>query len=346
MRTICRPALHALGVCAAVLFFVGCGAPATQSFVSGPAAPNAARQTARDAANGSRPAQERAWMAPEAKHESLVYVANAGNNTVSVYSFLTRKMVGLLTGIDQPWGLCSDPNGNVWVVGWGKSQLIEYPHASINPIKKLHVRGWDISLIECSVDPTTGNLAVTNYGPQNWYQGNVLVFKNASGTPTSYASPGVWFYFGCSYDDKGNLWVDGWDAYLNYYVALGLLPKGSSSFRAISLIPAIKPPMIGNVQWVGPNELALGDWEYVLEVHVKGSSAYIEGYTPLTSHFPVGLFWITNSGGKQRIIAPDNAGHPSAVQYWKFPSGGNPTATITDGLNGVFAVTFSAAPPK
>ncbi|MFY9883464.1 MAG: hypothetical protein WBW89_06740 [Candidatus Cybelea sp.] len=342
MRTITRPALYAIGVCSAVLLFAGCGAPPTQGFVSGPAPPNAASQTVNDLAHGAHPALQRSWMAPEAKHESLVYASNAGNNTVSVYNFLTRKMVGMLTGIDRPWGLCSDQNGDVWVVGRGKNELIEYPHASTQPIKTLHVHGWDTSLIECSVDPTTGNLAVTNYGPRNWYKGDVLVFENGEDTPYWYDSSGIWFYFGCSYDDKGNLWVDGWDAYLNYYVALGVLPKNGSYIKAVSVIPAIKPPMIGNVQWTGAN-LALGDWQWVLEVHVKGSYGHIVGYTPLTSHYPVGLFWVTNSGGKQRIIAPDTAGHPSAVQYWKYPDGGNPTATITDGLNGVAAVTFSAA---
>jgi hypothetical protein len=65
------------------------------------------------------------------------------------------------------------------------------------------------------------------------------------------------------------------------------------------------------------------------------------GYTPLTQHFPLGLFEVTNLGGKQRIIAPDMAGHPNAVQYWDFPAGGNPTHSITQGLNGTYGVTIS-----
>jgi hypothetical protein len=249
-------------------------------------------------------------------------------------------MVGMLTGLYQPFGLCSDSHGNVWVVGWGKNQLVEYGHGSIKPLRALHLSGWDLSLIACSVDPTTGNLAVTNYGPKNWYHGNVFVFPNGSGKPKSYDVEGVWFYYGCSYDDKGNLWIDGWNAYLNYNVSLGLLPKGSNKLKAISLNPAMSPPMIGGIQSVGPY-LVLGDWDWVVEVAVKGAFATIVGYTPLTQHFPLGLFEVTNLGGKQRIIAPDMAGHPNAVQYWDFPAGGSPTHTITQGLNGTYGVTIS-----
>ena len=225
MRTISRVAHHALGVCAAALLFAGCGSP-SQNLVSVPAAPYLVTGgTASAASNVSRAAQEHSWMAPEAKHESLLYVSNEVSNSVTVYDFSTGKMVGMLTGINQPYGLCSDSLGNVWVVGWGKNQLIEYAHGTIKPLRALHVSGWQISLIACSVDPTTGNLAVTNYGPDYWYHGNVLVFPNGSGNPKSYDVEGLWFYYGCSYDEKGNLWIDGWNAYLNYNVALGLLPQ-------------------------------------------------------------------------------------------------------------------------
>jgi hypothetical protein len=342
MRTISGAAHHALGVCAAALLFAGCGSP-SQNVVSVPIAPPLVTgTTARAASNVSRAAPKRSWMAAEAKHENLIYVSNASSNSVTVYDFSSRKMVGMLTGIKQPYGLCSDSVGDVWVVGWGKNQVIEYAHASIKPLRTLKVSGWQISLIACSVDPTTGNLAVTNYGPKNWYHGNVLVFAKGSDKPTPYDVEGLWFYYGCSYDDKGNLWIDGWDAYLNYNLSLGLLPKGSNKLKAISIIPAMTPPTIGNIQWNGPY-LVLGDWEWVAEVVVKGSFANVVGYTPLTSHFPVGLFEITKLGGKQRIIAPDNAGHPNAVQYWDFPAGGNPTHTITQGLSGAFGVTISEA---
>jgi YVTN family beta-propeller protein len=343
MRRISGAARRAFGVCAAALLFAGCGSPAP-NVVSLPIPPAVGTGTAaRDDWDVSRTTGS--WMSPDAKHENLVYVSNISSNSVSVYDFSTRKMVGKLTGIIQPYGLCSDSSGNVWVVGWGKNQLTEYAHASVKPLKKLSIRGWQISLISCSVDPTTGNLAVTNYGPDNWYHGNVFVFPNGRGWPASYYADGLWFYFGCSYDDKGNLWINGWNAYLNYNLALGLLPKGSKTLQALPVSPAITPLMLGNIQAVG-SVLVLGDWESVIEVVVKGSIGFIRGYTMLTTHFPVGLFEVTTLGGKEQIIAPDYAGHPYAVQYWKYPRGGDPTATITNGLSGSFGVTVSVVPPS
>jgi hypothetical protein len=68
----------------------------------------------------------------------------------------------------------------------------------------------------------------------------------------------------------------------------------------------------------------------------------LKGYAPMTLHRPIGMFWIVTdrSGGKQ-VIAPDTAGKPYAVQYWKYPAAGRPTATITDRLDSPFAVTTS-----
>jgi hypothetical protein len=284
-------------------------------------------------------------MAAEAMREDLVYVSDAADNSVTAYSFKARKLVGKLTGISQPYGVCSDTSGNVWVVAWGNNKLIEYAHGGTKPLRILTVNDWSADLYACSVDPTTGNLAVTNWGAENWYQGNVLIYPRGSSWPTAYSNPRIWFYYGCSYDQYGNLYVDGWDAYRNYYHALGELSKGSKDMRVITLIPNFAPPLIGGIQWDG-KYVAVGDFLDVYEFVIKGKYAYVAGDTPLTSYFPVGLFWITTVGGKPQILAPDQAGHPSAVQYWNYPAGGTPIGTITNGLQHAFGVTVSVAPKR
>jgi hypothetical protein len=283
-------------------------------------------------------------MSSRAKNDDLVYVSNTANDTVTAYSLGTHKLEGVLTGISAPFGLCSDTLGDVWVVGWGNNTLIEYAHAGTQRLKTLKVNDPTADLYDCSVDPTTGNLAVTNWGPRDWYHGDVLIFKQAQGQPKVYFSQGIWFYYGVSYDPKGNLFVDGWDAYLNAYVALGVLRKGAKQIESISLIPSMQPPLLGTVRWDGKN-VAIGDWESVDEYAVKGQFAYRHGSTVLTDHWPVGMFWITTTPkGKTIVIAPDTAYNPNAVQYWKYPDGGPPTATITERLDGSFGATVSFAP--
>ena len=253
-------------------------------------------------------------MLPQAKNADLVYVTNTTNSTVSVYALGTHKLEGLLMGVNQPYGLCSDAQGNVWVVSWGNNKIIKYAHAGTQPLETLTVHDPNADLYDCAVDPTTGNLAVTNWGPHNWYHGDVLIYSQGQGSPKAYVGAAVWFYYGCSYDNKGNLFVDGWDAYLNGYVGLGVLPKGGKSFQTINLVPSMQPPMLGTVRWDG-KYVAIGDWEWIDEYAVKGSYAYIHGTTRLTDRWPVGTFWITALHGQNIVIAPDTARSPNAVQY-------------------------------
>ncbi len=279
------------------------------------------------------------WMSPRAKREDLVYVSNPANNTVSVYGLSDHQLVGVLSDVSQPFGLCTDGAGNVWVVAWGNNTIVEYAHGGTTRLKTLRAPQDDI--YDCSVDPTTGNLAVTNWGAKNWFKGNVLIYSHASGKPIPYTAHSVWFYFGCSYDQNGNLYVDGWDAYLNAYVALAVLPKGQTKFRDVTLEPSLQPPMLGGMQWDGQH-VAILNWKALYVYQVGRKFAHAVSVALLTDKFPIGMFWITTArNGAQTVIAPDSAGDPSAVQFWRYPEGGNPRATITNGLDNAYAVAVS-----
>lgn len=334
MKTNSKTARWSLQMCAVAALLAGCAEPTAQNPLPD------GNQLIR--ANAAGAGVERSWMAPEAQHEDLVYVSNVQTNSVTVYSFYRQKLVGRLMGVNGPYGLCSDPNGDVWVVGWGNNKLVEYAHGSTKPVKELKVNSWDADLYACAVDPVTGDLAVTNWGPENWYQGNVLVYPHASGTPRAYAPFGVWFFYGCTYDNAGNLYVNGWDAYRNAFISIGELPKGEHRMKVYTLNPNLQPPLIGSIQWDG-RHIAMADLGWLYLYDIRHDQAVLTGNTPLTYHFPLGMFWIGTIGGKQQILAPDSAGKPYAVQYWGYPSGGKPSATITDGLDGSYGVTVSPA---
>ncbi len=335
MKTILGSTRWTYGLIAAAAVLAGCGQlPATSS------APQPVEQSSRP--NEMHSDGWGSWMSPEAKHEDLVYVTNTLSNNVSVYAWMGHKLVGVLAGINAPYGLCSDKNGDVWVVGWGWNQLREYAHAGTKPLKVLRVDDPNADLYDCSVDPLTGNLAVTNWG-YNWYQGYTLIYPHASGTPKSYNGERIWFFYGCSYDDKGNLFVDGWDAYVFDVFSLAELPRGATSFHRILLLPSIDPTILGGVQWDG-KYVAIGNMGSVVEYSVRGRFATLKGYTPLTPHWPLGDFWIrTFANGEREIVAPDRAGGPYAFQYWKYPAGGNALGTVTASLSGPFGTTVSLA---
>ena len=101
-------------------------------------------------------------MSPEAKRtKELLYVSNGDADEVDVYSYRSGKRVGALTGFVQPEGQCVDKRGNVWITNFGTKYqtgyAVEYAHGGSVPLKELQV--YDPA-IGCSVDPTSGNLAV------------------------------------------------------------------------------------------------------------------------------------------------------------------------------------------
>jgi hypothetical protein len=259
----------------------------------------------------------RSWMAPDAKKHDLLYLGDEAADDVYVYSWPSLKLKGTLTGFDAPNGECADKKGDVFVTNEDKSQLLEYAHGGATPIKTLNDSGE--YPVGCSVDPSTGNLAVTNIDTPKGGTGNVAIYRDASGTATTYTAPAFYYYFFCSYGSKGDLFVDGTDNGSAFEFAE--LPSGSASFERITLDQTIDFP--GGVQWDGQH-VAVGDQEqpYIYEFAISGSSGVKVGSTPLDDTNDVSQFSI--AGGK--VVAPDFLNNE--VQIFKYPAGGSALKAI------------------
>ena len=101
------------------------------------------------------------WMLPAAKSMDLLYVSN--DDELLVFSYPKGKLVGEITVPSGDFaGLCSDSAGDVFVTSVGShsaSYILEYAHGGTEPITTLSDPAWANG---CAVDPTTGNVAVTN----------------------------------------------------------------------------------------------------------------------------------------------------------------------------------------
>ncbi len=264
---------------------------------------------------------------PPAKGTTLMYVSNANNGTVSVFTYPAGTPVQTLTGFEEPYGLCSDKAGDVWIVDDETSKITEYAHGGTSARSTLTDSGEYPA--GCAVDPTTGNLAVMNFETESRGSGSVSIYKNAKGKPKLYTDSSIsrgWF---CSYDDKGNLFADG-SASGSSGFQLAELPHGSGSFTNISVNQTIVTP--GGVQWDG-KYVAVADENgpgtgIVYQFSVSGSTATEVTKTALTSSANVHQFWIDPK--RNRIVVPSAS--LGTVGYWHFPKGGNPTKTI-GGLN-------------
>jgi hypothetical protein len=260
--------------------------------------------------------RSKSWMLPEARGKDLLY-ASSLPYSLYVYTYPKGKLVGYLYGL-SPRGLCSNENGDVFVTSG--YDVYEYPHGRAKPVAILA----DQYPQGCSVDPTTGNLAVVN-------QRHVSVFppkrRDRWGIPRTY-EPGASSF--CAYDNAGNLFVDG-----NSSGSLVLfeLPKGGKRFKTIALNQSIGEA--GNIQWDG-RYLAIAD-EYASTIDqfaISGSTGTQAGATQLNGATGIGQFWI--QGGT--VVVPDRIKH---LGFWNYPAGGSAKKMIS--LSLAYGATVSLA---
>jgi len=276
-------------------------------------------------------------MSPDAaKTKDLLYVSNLDSGTVNVYSYPDDKQVGTIKGdYDGPDGICVDKKNNVWVVNNSGASLFEYKHGGKTPIATLS--GIPLP-IGCSVDPTTGNLAVTNYGYGSAGGGAVSIYAHAKGTPTVYTSSKIAHFNFCGYDPKGNLYADGTDASQTVFY-FAELPKGGRTLKLITLTGGrIGYP--GMVQWDG-KYVAIGDQgnygSYEDAIYqTTGAGGKIVHKTPLNAGAGEEIigFWIQGS----TVIGPNatephNSSDEGSVGFFKYPAGGKPTKILKKGFD-------------
>jgi hypothetical protein len=331
----------ALSVYAIAAVLSGCGGSQMPLPV-----PNAAQNPLR-ATHVERAAS---WMLPEAKGDDLLYVADQGANKVYTYSYPAGKLVGTLTGFDEPGGECVDTSGDVFITNFGAANIVEYPHGGASVIATL----TDPSAYPfgCSFDRKTGDLAVTNWGTYGGYlHGDLAIYKDAQGAPMTYTDPSIYWYYYCTYNDSGNLFVDGYTTYSHFLVAE--LPRGKAALRDITINNPGK--YAGSMQWSGKylaiaNDGGFGSGQkgpqLIDQVKVSGSTGTVINtirlYDSWYGNAGVSVqFWIV----KGNVIMPWAKGSgysPKYVGIWRYPAGGKSIKAI-NGFEYATGVTVSLA---
>lgn len=280
-------------------------------------------------------------MASDAKTQDLVYVAHVTDGSVDAYSYPAGKLKGRLLDV-QANGLCSGKNGAVFFADG--HEIRKYAHGGVRPIAVLRdpLGG---ALQFCSVDPVTGNLAVSG-GAQP--QLGVAIYANAKGRPSMYKGGGLnGGYSSCAYDDAGNLFVEGVTARLGV-IGLIELPRGGEHLRNVTW-NGERPRHLGSIQWDGEH-LAVGSpagslgpttvYRYV----VSARRAALAGETILKDAGGSLQFWIHADD----IVVPNQGldGSGSAgVLFYGYPAGGKPAQIIKDPREPL-AVTVSLVPSR
>lgn len=261
-------------------------------------------------------------MAPNTSAQNLLYASGVCGG-ICVFSYPTGSLVGELSDANGPYGECVDASGDVFVANEGFSQtpgIYEYQHGATTPVVELsdpgyHPRG-------CAIDPTTGNLAVAAFSLSG--NGAVAIYAKARGIPTEYGDPKIKDMVFCTYDDKGDLFIDGssdLDAPL-----LAELPSGANTFRIIKLPQNLA--FLQSIQWTG-KYLAVTSYNGVIShIFISGSRGIVRASTLLNGKLSVySQFWIQ----KNTVIAPyevTSKPYTGGIGFWSYPAGGRVRKSI------------------
>ncbi|MGA7355612.1 MAG: hypothetical protein WA431_15370 [Candidatus Cybelea sp.] len=235
------------------------------------------------------------------------YVANFGYGNGTILEFDYPKGDVSIGSLPFSGGLCTrNGKGTFWVAS---SELAEFTVGGSSPIRVLKGGGGG-----CAIDRATGDIAASDLS-----SGGIIIFRHARGKGRVYSS-GLSEAFFEGYDDRGNLFLDGF----NDSGAFGLveLPKGSSGFEPITTSNNVEFP--GAVQWDG-KYLTIGDQDAraIYQYTVSGTTATFEGAVSLSGSADCVQTWIA----KTIVFCPD-AGNDDTTVY-KYPAGGYPIATLT-----------------
>lgn len=336
-----------LGACVAVTIVAGCNGAGSQAPIEpSPAIGQNAylRRNAQPLLSlfgtpnaRARRDRDRSWMAPDVPAQDLLYVSDRGAGYVDVYTYPLGKRVGRLTGLTSPAGECVDEGGDIWITDTYSSEIFEYAHGGTRPIAAL--RDPQQYPVDCSVDPISGNLAVTNTENFSGGQGNVSIYARARGNPRTFSDSKLYYPFFLSYDDTGNLFVDGEQADGSFQ--FGELREGRRAFATIALKKNIE--LAGGVVWDG-KYIAIGDEKAGKIYRIAGANGDILGTTKLAGSKSLAQFCIPKLGQGSKnpqgakVVGPDLIG--ANVMFWNYPGGGTATHEIA-GFDAPFGATIS-----
>jgi PQQ enzyme repeat len=298
-----------LSACAILAVGTGCGGSQTQNTSLVPGQSNAATAELSRLGVGSS-------MATDAGSSDLLYVADAKDGSVYVYSYPAGKPQGRILDVRAD-ALCSSHNGDVFAPAGG--EILQYAHGGTRPIAELHKpRGGAAAF--CTVDPTSGNLAVSiGSGSQS----RVAIYAGAKGGPKIYSARNGGGFGSVAYDNDGNLFVH------TSAGNLAELPKDGSRFNSVEWSGA--PPRLGAIQWDG-KYLAVSDGAKILRYAVSGYRAVPAGEIALKGAAGAPQFWIH----KGKLVIAGARG----VALYTYPAGGSPLTVIKD-ARAAQAVTVS-----
>ena len=275
---------------------------------------------------------------PAVSKDFLLYATDPNDNLVYMISLPTGKLVGKLTGFNQPINDCSDTAGNVYIVDSQDHQVRAYKHGAKSPFRVLGV-GTRYTPTACSADPTTGDLAVTSDGSPN---GSIAVFTHAQGSPRYYIDRSYSRYETCAYDGSGNLFANPIAGVSSNFNVVEL-PRGKGKLVTVTL----RPPVYGapSLAWDG-SSLAIASEKpaAIYQYAINETSGVRTHTTKLSGGKPFFTFYVRSNGKIRTLYATMDDNNVLSINVYKYPQGGKALQKFYDVVD-PFGVTVSTKTP-
>lgn len=320
---------YALTSCVAAALLAGCGGsqPPIRPLIT----PQEVRLVSRS---------ESTIVQKHVSKDVLLYVTDPSDNLVYMISLPTGKLVGKLTGFNQPINDCSDAAGNVYIVDSQDGQVRAYKHGAKSAFRVLSVHGYIPT--GCSVDPTTGDLAVASCCGSPG--GSLAVFKKAQGSPKYYFDSQYDGYETCTYDGSGDLFANAMrSGSSNFNVAE--LPKNKHRLVSVTLQPPLSAYQVPSLVWDGsalafPSVNPAAIYQYA----INGTRAVRTHTTKILGGSPFFMCYVLTSGKGRTLYTTLNDDSVLSVGAYKYPKGGKALQKLYDVVD-PYGVTVSTQAP-
>jgi len=268
----------------------------------------------------------------------LVYLMTAKGIVILTYP--NWSIVATIPGYRTWYFVCADPhNGNVFALAPDKEEIDEYAHGGTTPIATLTVPAGYEDLGGCSIDPTTGNLALL--AADSRLHSAVLVYPPGEGTPTVYSDKKLGLS-ALAYDNAGNLFATAEDR--NRFARIAELKAGHTEFTTIKSDVNEYPR---HVQWDGrylvfQTANGRGGGSTVYQLVINGKTATLVKTIHLNNCNDEN-FWIDGSSLISVYYPPKRANYRQGIATWNYPAGGNPTSQFYSIAKGRDDYTYEMA---
>jgi hypothetical protein len=272
------------------------------------------------------------WMLPEAKSDDLLYVTNY--SYVSVFKYPQGKLVGTLKNFFDTVGDCVDAKGDVFITNNKPRGVYEYAHGGTKRIAFYKIALF--GAVGCAISPTNGDLAISGFSSY------LEIYKAAKGKHVTLHDEHMFSNQFDTYDGNGDLFVLGLRDPTGVQ-QLSELPSGSTHFKSIKADAKIYDE--GGIQWRDGYLTAVSDTrnDNIYQFRIMGNKAHRVSATPLGAPAYIVLQYFID--GSTVIVPNLERSGESNVLYYDYPSGGQPTFILTEGIGAARGVVVSHASP-